>query len=239
LIHDGQRIFYYFPGFIPIIEVDFDNFDEKTLELFNQFNQHGNQSGIYLATLSKGDILYLPPLWFHHVTNINAGITVNIWSDPNALQTQWNLLWKMIPKLPTQELTRKEMVLIMRQFALSLFKALKIEPQNFVRHHIHQRYERIFHSLQKGIINAEVKQWCEEAMKEAQGGKRGPKNEFRTKFTLPIPESHIETMAMMAAEKILGVEYSPDIVFGDYIDVLAYRAVGNHTSVYSFLTFCF
>lgn len=33
------------------------------------------------VTLTKGDVLYLPPFWLHHVTNLNAGISVNVWTE--------------------------------------------------------------------------------------------------------------------------------------------------------------
>ena len=33
------------------------------------------------VTLVPGDLLYIPPSWFHEVLTINASISVNVWSD--------------------------------------------------------------------------------------------------------------------------------------------------------------
>lgn len=33
------------------------------------------------VTVSEGDALYLPSLWFHHVTQSNGCIAINYWYD--------------------------------------------------------------------------------------------------------------------------------------------------------------
>jgi hypothetical protein len=43
--------------------------------------QLANEPGAVEVTLTKGDVLYLPPFWLHLVTNVNAGISVNVWTE--------------------------------------------------------------------------------------------------------------------------------------------------------------
>lgn len=33
------------------------------------------------VTLHPGDLLYMPPLWFHHVESLSVSISVNVWTD--------------------------------------------------------------------------------------------------------------------------------------------------------------
>ena len=35
----------------------------------------------YEVVLNPGDILYMPPLWFHHVESLDVSISVNVWTD--------------------------------------------------------------------------------------------------------------------------------------------------------------
>lgn len=35
----------------------------------------------YVAVLHPGDLLYVPPLWFHHVEAIDVSMSVNVWTD--------------------------------------------------------------------------------------------------------------------------------------------------------------
>ena len=35
----------------------------------------------YVADLSSGDVLLVPPLWFHAVTTVTRSVSVNVWSD--------------------------------------------------------------------------------------------------------------------------------------------------------------
>jgi len=57
----------------------------------------------YVADLSAGDVLIVPPLWLHHVTTLSRSVSVNVWTDapeyalaqhelyalPVPLETDW------------------------------------------------------------------------------------------------------------------------------------------------------
>ena len=35
----------------------------------------------YTAVLTPGDMLLVPPFWFHHVETLEESVSVNVWSD--------------------------------------------------------------------------------------------------------------------------------------------------------------
>ena len=39
----------------------------------------------YVAELRAGDVLVVPPLWFHHVETLSRSVSVNVWSDAEEL----------------------------------------------------------------------------------------------------------------------------------------------------------
>lgn len=47
---------------------------------FNKFPKYA-QASIYKVRVEKGDCLYLPSLWFHHVQQSHKCIAVNYWYD--------------------------------------------------------------------------------------------------------------------------------------------------------------
>ncbi|KAG7190064.1 hypothetical protein KM043_006205 [Ampulex compressa] len=60
--------------FIPWISIDPLNPD------FERYPQY-RKARTFKVTLKKGDLLYLPSLWFHHVTQSHACISINYWYD--------------------------------------------------------------------------------------------------------------------------------------------------------------
>ncbi|XP_045471253.1 bifunctional peptidase and (3S)-lysyl hydroxylase JMJD7-like [Harmonia axyridis] len=54
-----------------------DPLDEKSIDKYPQFEK----ARIYKVHLEKGDMLYLPSLWFHHVRQSHGCIAVNFWYD--------------------------------------------------------------------------------------------------------------------------------------------------------------
>ncbi len=59
-------------------------------------------------TLEAGDLLYMPPRWWHHVRSLETNISVNIWWNPRFSAANLHILWKGLklklfpPKLPPE-----------------------------------------------------------------------------------------------------------------------------------------
>lgn len=46
---------------------------------------------VWVATLQAGDVLYLPPLWFHHVLSLSPNTALNFWVD-SMPERAWHFL---------------------------------------------------------------------------------------------------------------------------------------------------
>ena len=42
---------------------------------------HACRSGAVIAEVGPGDMLVVPPFWFHHVETLEESVSVNVWSD--------------------------------------------------------------------------------------------------------------------------------------------------------------
>ncbi len=56
-----------------------------------------NQVEAYEAILEPGDLLYVPPLWFHEVESLKVSISVNVWTDSSQTQTAERLFQLPLP----------------------------------------------------------------------------------------------------------------------------------------------
>ena len=42
---------------------------------------HVVRDGSWVAEVGPGDVLVVPPFWFHHVETLEESVSVNVWSD--------------------------------------------------------------------------------------------------------------------------------------------------------------
>jgi Cupin-like domain len=66
--------------------------DMSAPDVLERFPRFKNTEPV-VARLSEGDVLYLPPMWFHEVEALSNSISVNVWSTPasvHELRKAWD-----------------------------------------------------------------------------------------------------------------------------------------------------
>jgi hypothetical protein len=97
------------------------------------------------VTLKAGDILYLPPFWFHHVTNLDAGVSVNTWSDPD-LKAKSHALFKAVLSIP-KHLEIPVRIQTAKYFLTKLFRLINMDLSDVVKRLYETRYKVIMETL--------------------------------------------------------------------------------------------
>lgn len=76
------------------------------------------------AVLNAGDVLYVPPLWFHQVTALNTSISVSVWSHAKASSEYEDMMKRQLPILKSWNLPERASAL--RLLLESLFVNLNL-----------------------------------------------------------------------------------------------------------------
>lgn len=92
---------YLFPRLHPSdrqSRVDWESFIGKPVSLLDKEFPRHRDIPLISATLSPGDILYIPPFWFHRVQALSSiSISANFWSDDISLRYVRRLLQNPVP----------------------------------------------------------------------------------------------------------------------------------------------
>eukprot|EP01114_Cavostelium_apophysatum_P021938 TRINITY_DN7793_c0_g1_i1.p1 TRINITY_DN7793_c0_g1~~TRINITY_DN7793_c0_g1_i1.p1 ORF type:complete len:469 (+),score=79.24 TRINITY_DN7793_c0_g1_i1:50-1456(+) len=79
---------YIYPFLHPAALQSQVNFDAPDYDVFPNFKRAKG----FQAVLGPGDVLYIPPLYFHHVTAVDTSISVSIWTkfpEAKSVQSTW------------------------------------------------------------------------------------------------------------------------------------------------------
>lgn len=61
----------------------------------NFFTWDHTNSGILVVTLQPGEILFIPDMWYHHVTSLSPSISINVWTEVNE-STSFEALFQAV-----------------------------------------------------------------------------------------------------------------------------------------------
>jgi hypothetical protein len=118
-------------------------------ELFSEFPLYEYTTAIpQIADLNPGDVLYLPPLWFHQVEALSTSISVNVWSPVKNVETIMKAWEEPIP-VNYAEWSAVKVTLLTNYFIQILVQtALKLDnyqdAEMFIRQVTETRYRRLY-----------------------------------------------------------------------------------------------
>ena len=95
------------------------------------------------ATLNPGEVLYLPPYWFHCVVTETPSISINVWSDSSTYKLMEKVYNAPIPF--EEQWDEQTLMQALKLFIEELLKNLNL-PTTFVKEVVFSRY-RLHSSL--------------------------------------------------------------------------------------------
>ena len=171
------------------------------------------------AELIDGDVLYLPPYWFHCVITMDTTLSFNIWSQSESftkMEVIYNSAIPFEPEWGEIKLMRSlnYFVKLLANEVLS-YSNEKLDVSEFMIDRVYGRYNVIFRKKRNVSILEESKRAVYEYC-------------LRTSITEVLGKhavEHIENKAMKIAELFLGIHPAAvrEINLGNYIEHLVFR----------------
>ncbi|XP_064405829.1 HSPB1-associated protein 1-like isoform X2 [Halichondria panicea] len=113
-------------------QVDILNPDNKKFPLFKSARP-------VVAEVRPGDMLVVPPFWFHHVETLEESVSVNVWSDA----PEYDLI-NQVYSLPIpfeDSWSTEEKVVATKIYISMILSHFEIQYIEFLQHLLEQRYE--------------------------------------------------------------------------------------------------
>jgi len=115
------------------------------------------------VTLSPGDVLYLPPYWFHRVIAEDVSISVSVWCDSEEVQMYYDYIQKQ--PLPFEDSWTKEQFAVSLQiFGKMLIDSIFQKEGSYIKFVneflLEQRYTPLFNKIQQShVCNSKEPLW--------------------------------------------------------------------------------
>lgn len=219
---------YVFPRIHPRWHKSQVSFDTPNLSKTPKYQQ----VKAYEAVLSPGEVLYVPPYWFHHVQSISKCVSLATWSD-SGLHREMKMLYKNYPRFediedPTERKAKG------RAYIELLLERIegKNRVQSFVREMVESRWEPLYDIFQSDDQQHEQSDLCHLGKWNLQQLKMSyEKNveyavERFNNVQIPNPPTTKDIRAIRSLE------------IADFIEIISSILVPTQ-DVYSFLKRCF
>eukprot|EP01126_Amoeba_proteus_P040796 TRINITY_DN4374_c0_g1_i11.p1 TRINITY_DN4374_c0_g1~~TRINITY_DN4374_c0_g1_i11.p1 ORF type:complete len:204 (-),score=41.95 TRINITY_DN4374_c0_g1_i11:65-676(-) len=195
------------------------------------------QMGAMEVTLKKGEILFIPPLWPHHVTNINSSISFNIFTEsPYHKQLVESLRMSMMFMKRVSGLNENSEIgaFFARELIIRLFRG--IQPQgklcrdnldDWVQQHWINRYSNLW----KTFLSSKESEKLQNSYRKESFAKI-VKILLHDPLFLPSL-SGLDDCISTIADHFSGIPSSiSDEHFGDLVDVIVFVGIEPPTNLY-------
>jgi hypothetical protein len=108
-----------------------------------------------------GQVLYLPPYWFHTVITVDPSISLNIWTDSQDYLLMEDILTSPIPF--EGEWSQDKLLRAAKHFIESLLDSVKL-PKSFIKDVVFKRYESLVSNIpgeECEVFNDKVQSFCQ------------------------------------------------------------------------------
>ena len=107
------------------------------------------------VVLNPGEVIFIPPFWFHKVVTMTASISVNVWSQSEAFLTMEAVFTSPIPF--EEGWGRDRLMSTLNYFIREWINDIFLEdPNDFVRENIFRRYEPLLAKLSEAQVREAV-----------------------------------------------------------------------------------
>lgn len=180
----------------------------------------------YEVEIVDGDVLYIPPFWFHSVVTVDTTLSINIWSQSEAFLTMDTIYKAAIPF--EAEWGRVKLMKAMCYFIQSLVQQvlagfdMELDSDNFIIDHVYSRYEIVMGKKSGEIepklskLTQEVQEYClnepiadmlsEEAVNHLQNGGNRIAEQFSDIHPPAVREINLANYIEHLVWRILGKE---------------------------------
>jgi len=207
---EAHEYLYLYPFLHPGAQQSQINFDAPDLKSFPKFK---NARAIE-AILNPGDVLYLPPLWFHHVTALSTSISVSVWTNFPETSKMHQIARSPLPLKKKWE--NNKFILSGQLFLQLLIEELdgKGSAESFVKNLIDLRYG---HLSKKSLKPRNDISFCKEALLPFT--QEDILKDSQEEFDLAI--KNLKILFQSSENKA-----RRDIWLGNYVEQLAMMVVG-------------
>lgn len=167
------------------------------------------------VTVSPGQVLYIPPYWFHCVISMETSISLNVWSNSDAFAIMEKVYHAPIP---FEEDWGKVKLMKVLQYYVGLLvnTTANVRLADFIRETVYSRYETI---LKTGAFLEEgTRSHLQFCLTDA------PSDILSAESIRRIHGQHNMTSALLLDIHPLAVRH---INLGNYIEHLAWRILGD------------